>query len=825
MAPLPFDESPTIATEPKKIVVFYSSIGNGHISAARAIRRALLLHRPGAHVVLKDIRAFMNPLWRELDERLYWFIAENLPQCFDALFLSFQRRGSRVSSLSMLPNDYPEERLCEYLHAEAPDAILATHYGAAQVLGTLRERGLLPSTRIGWLHTDFFEGYFPRISKRIDRTFLAHTDLEARWIAAGVPADKVATTGMPVDVPVTDRDILRRSLGDLGLSPDITTVLITTGREGIGDTPTAIRSILRAHQAPIQIVVICGTNVARRAQIDAYAQRLPARATVKALGLAPHDQMVALMGAADLLITKAGGLTPSEAFALGTPTVLLDVVGGHERENAAMFTRSGMAVLASDPASVGDIAHSLLKSPADIAAMVEAQGAFRRNIRIEEIVRFVLDDRFAPASLPTDFGTENGTPVAGVHRALTRLDAEAPADVEVLLSYSTARSPQRIVLENPFGHIAVRIGETVYSANYIADPNTDPNFLQHLGLSDYLYGTVRPSTSQIHTNTYGMAYGRETLGLRVEGVGAPRLEKMRIAAHRIEEDFRSGKLRWDRSRFNCADVVALILAEGVSHDQTWGTRLGLPTMPLDVFEACRNVFCADPELRVDLVAYRQVPGAKASYRFSRFPLSVGQPLRSIANALRDHGGDALEGKVNHQIGSVQGDRRLLVDVLRAPGPDSIRPGETGEDETRIERVFLADLLHLIARRMSAPFHVMNDHAPTRFGKEVRELADDARKLLQHAVEQTESFGSPDAQRLRELCDTILSAHFRSTAAEVRSALTQRPMERLRAYEGEISRKLDSLATARTRRARVWSRALWRRLTGVVRSVGEFTNSG
>ena len=47
------------------------------------------------------------------------------------------------------------------------------------MLGTLRERGLLAQVSIGWLHTDFFEGYFPRISKRIDRTFLAHPDLSA----------------------------------------------------------------------------------------------------------------------------------------------------------------------------------------------------------------------------------------------------------------------------------------------------------------------------------------------------------------------------------------------------------------------------------------------------------------------------------------------------------------------------------------------------------------------------------------------------------------------------------------------------------------------
>lgn len=96
-----------------------------------------------------------------------------------------------MPSLAWPYNDYPEEKVRAFRQAQAPDAVLATHYGSAQVVGTLRERGLLAQVKIGSLHTDFFEGYFPRISKRIDRTLLAHPNLEARWLAAGVPPDKV----------------------------------------------------------------------------------------------------------------------------------------------------------------------------------------------------------------------------------------------------------------------------------------------------------------------------------------------------------------------------------------------------------------------------------------------------------------------------------------------------------------------------------------------------------------------------------------------------------------------------------------------------------
>jgi hypothetical protein len=94
------------AAGPKKVVIFYSSIGHGHPSAALAIQEEILRQYPTACVLLQDIRAFMHPVWRSIDERLYWFVANNLLECFESLFRSMQVRGNRVPSLSLLPNDY-----------------------------------------------------------------------------------------------------------------------------------------------------------------------------------------------------------------------------------------------------------------------------------------------------------------------------------------------------------------------------------------------------------------------------------------------------------------------------------------------------------------------------------------------------------------------------------------------------------------------------------------------------------------------------------------------------------------------------------------------
>ena len=802
-------------TRPRKIVIFYSSIGYGHISAAHVIEQEIGRLSPGARVVLQDIREFMHPLWRWVDERLYWFIAGNLPESFDALFLTMQAHGKRAPSLARLANDYPQDKVLAFLEAQAPDAIVATHYGSAQVLAALRERGLLAQVKIGWLHTDYFEGYFPRISKRLDRTFLAHPELVARWLAAGVAPEKVATSGMPVRAPAEESRTRAMALNALGLAPEVPTVLIASGKEGVGDYAAVIKSLASHHADAIQIIAVCGTNERQQALLAKLQKQLPEPVTLKVRGLVPHADLMDWMRAADLLVTKAGGLTPSEAFAVGTPTILLNVVSGHERENAAFFARLGVAELADNPAHAGELAAAVLSSPERREAMCRAQRIFQESIDIASIARFALDATLPAPTLPADFGAEYGSPITDIEVALAQLDAQSPCDIELLLSYSTAKTPQRVVLENPFGHIAIRVDDTVYSANYVAEPGRDPTLLQHVTLSDYLYGVQPPSPSQVHTNTYGLAYGRETLGLRVAGVAAQRKAAMVAEAHRMEEGFRQGSLLWDRSEFNCADVVVRMLS-AAGYD--WSPPLGrqwLPRMPLDIFEEARQFFEDDASLRMELVAYRQVPGAQATYRFSRFPLSLGQPLRSAARVLDDVPLDPLEAAVSRQVISL-GDRRLeLEDLLdRTAMVHAADPAHFNRVQRNLANALVSDLRHLLAaqdRRLRQEVERLGDFEGPR---EIRYLLGRTLQLARIATERAdEVLQDRGARRLRAMFTELMDAYGRIGAWRMRRPEIEAYLKHFQDFEAAVGYEFPS----RLRKARLARpAALWRSLRRGIR---------
>ncbi|MEN6473493.1 MAG: glycosyltransferase [Syntrophaceae bacterium] len=744
-----------------KIILFYSSIGQGHISAARAIEQAIVRQNPEATVLSKDIRDFMDPVNRMLDEKIYWFVVKNLPHLFDAMFRSLQEQGNIASSLTWLPSDYPELRVLEYLKAENPDAVMATHYGSAQVLGNLREKALIPGIKIGWLHTDYFEGYFPRISMRIDRTFLAHPELVGRWVAAGVSPDLIETSGMPVNIPASESKASKKCLEQIGFDTDVKTITIASGKEGAGNFPSAVMSVAEAIKEPLQIIAVCGRNENQQQALHKILPTLPRHVKLKILGFIPQADLVAFIHASDVFITKAGGLSPAEAFTLGKPTILLNVISGHEKENAEFFSKLGMAEFNTDIRQLGAQVLSILSDPEKQALMLEAQKGFRANLDIGKIARFLLDPGIKARCAEPDFGLENGIAASNVHDAIEQLEADAPADIEILLSYSSSQKDERIVMENPFGHIAIRVGDTVYSANHVCDPANDGLLLQHMSLAQYLFGVMPPSENQVHTSTYGMAYGRDTLGLRIKGLNSSSLKHMHAEAARIEEEFRTGACKWDKYGANCADFVARILRAGGYDIEKMKGPSFIFTMPLDVFETLYAAFSSDAGYQTELTAYRRLPGSQASYRFSRFPLSLGQPVRSLARVITGAKPDKIEKNISRQLSGYIGDERIYYENLSA----RIATSELNDlDRSRIhaksmEQILIEEARQLIAEQKILRVDLYRQRAEQHIMREFHYLIERCYEVARISTEHAQVFLSdPNIQTLQEAFGSLMDEY-------------------------------------------------------------------
>ena len=237
-----------------------------------------------------------------------------------------------------------------------------THFLAPELIAALRLSGRLRAPQLTVV-TDY-DAHRIWVHPPTERYCVASPVAAASLKAHGVPGAAVKVTGIPVDpafsVPL-DRDAARRAFG---LSGGYPVVVQAAGGHGVGPLEEVYRALL-ASTVPSEIVVVCGRNEAGKKKLGQI--RPPSRHRVKLLGFT--DKMRELMAAADLLVTKPGGLTVSEALACALPMALVSPIPGQEERNSDYLLENGVAVKAGAPAALTGKVESLLASEARLADM------------------------------------------------------------------------------------------------------------------------------------------------------------------------------------------------------------------------------------------------------------------------------------------------------------------------------------------------------------------------------------------------------------------------------------------------------------------------
>ena len=145
-----------------------------------------------------------------------------------------------------------------------------------------------------------------------DRYLVGAEQVKQRLIRHRVPADRIVVTGIPVRLPFTrtyDRRALRNKYG---LDPAIPTVLVMGG--GYGLIGRQLPSVLQtaAFSAPVQFILVCGRNDKLRQKLEEELGRAKTPHRIAVTGYVDHVHE--LMALSDMIVTKPGGITVSEAL-------------------------------------------------------------------------------------------------------------------------------------------------------------------------------------------------------------------------------------------------------------------------------------------------------------------------------------------------------------------------------------------------------------------------------------------------------------------------------------------------------------------------------
>ena len=355
------------------ILVAYVTAGAGHRRAAEALAQALRDAAPEATVECVDVLTYAPRRFHAFYAQTYLFLVRHLPWVWKISYrlLDHLWLYRLVQPLRRWWNLRIARRFVEFLQERAFDAVVVTHFLPADVCSAGKRAGWL-TARLVVVVTDLYPHRFwlsPEADTVVGSTAESAEVLRQR----GVAEARIRVRGIPIGKSFT-RAASQAATGALRMDPQRLTVLVTSGGTTVGSFERVVESLL-ALETPlpgrVQLLVVCGED-------ETTKQRLVERARTHAMPMQVFgfvNTMAELMGASDMIVSKAGGLTVSEALAMGRPLILYHVIPGQEQLNARYVARHGAGCVATQVADVAAAVRRCVEEPPYLQAMTAAAQA------------------------------------------------------------------------------------------------------------------------------------------------------------------------------------------------------------------------------------------------------------------------------------------------------------------------------------------------------------------------------------------------------------------------------------------------------------------
>jgi processive 1,2-diacylglycerol beta-glucosyltransferase len=328
--------------------------------AAEAVELALHQVAPEASVKHVDVLTLTNAAFRRVYGKSYLDLVNRAPHFlgyfYDMLDRPSRSGKHRTDRLRLAVEKLNLRSFIRFLESEPCDLVINTHFLPAEIIASLRTQGTLtvPQATV----TTDFETHRLWVNQPCDHYFTA-TEEGGRYLAHwGVPAETITTTGIPIHPGFTEAKDRNICLAKYGLKGDRPSVLQMAGGFGTGPIEKLYGALLDV-EVPLDVMVVCGRNEEVRGELEAMP--VPPRHQSKIFGFT--KEIDELMAGADLVLSKPGGLTTSEALARGAGMVIVNPTPGQEYRNSDFLLENGAAIKVNNIATLAYKVTNLLREP------------------------------------------------------------------------------------------------------------------------------------------------------------------------------------------------------------------------------------------------------------------------------------------------------------------------------------------------------------------------------------------------------------------------------------------------------------------------------
>ena len=394
----------------KKVLIMSASTGGGHNRAARAIKEELesrTIDNMSIECEIVDSLKLVNNTMDKVISRGYEKSALYTPKAYGSVYRFSETTIASKNEFKTNPlTSLMARKFKHLLNESTPDLIIGTHPFPMIALSTLkknnnihslcRSESFYKSTKVDIppmisVLTDYTT-HSTWIQNEIDYYIVGHEYVKELLVYEGVDSEKVKAFGIPVEKSFLSHRDRETVLTELGLSPEKLTVLLMGGSFGAGNIKETLEDLI-AIDRDFQILVITGRNEHLKDKLSKMLDSTIHNKNICLLGYT--NKMNDILASIDVLISKPGGLTTTEALLNDVPMIVPYFIPGQEEENLDFLTNCGAALRTTKKYSLPVLLKVLIDDPSrldNLRKNIKSIRKFDSAVNISNLVVDILTD-------------------------------------------------------------------------------------------------------------------------------------------------------------------------------------------------------------------------------------------------------------------------------------------------------------------------------------------------------------------------------------------------------------------------------------------------
>lgn len=339
-----------------KVLIFTVAAGGGHLQAAEAIKKNILLKNSSNEVFIVDTLKAINPLLDKVVIGSYLKSLKFSPSIYGKIYNFTEAEDGFTSTISSKLIQMLSSKIQELIYDINPDIIICTHPFPLEMVSYMKLNNEIRIPVVTVLTDYAIHGMW--LQNSIDAYIVSNEDMVEEMSSRGIPKDIIFPFGIPVQPEFLKKYDKNTTLSELGLDSDKKTLLLMGGSLGMGKISSLFQDLISS-ELDIQIIAITGKNKKLYNELMSLKNNYAKKSVI--IGYSNHIGKI--MQASTLLLTKPGGLTITEALLTNLPMALFSPLPGQEVKNCDFLLKNNLAVFLSDEKNYAKEIEKLVNSP------------------------------------------------------------------------------------------------------------------------------------------------------------------------------------------------------------------------------------------------------------------------------------------------------------------------------------------------------------------------------------------------------------------------------------------------------------------------------